>query len=148
MKTVVEIGNEMIGVTNPREMTRDEMDTFIILEMNHKTLDATAMPAVPEGFKIADARLKAVNLEASNTVLFMISTLCDCPGTVVLYCAAIAAIAKKYGTRKVTWQQFVEAFGLGFPSEKDLRRFWQGQKVASAGPGLPDNALDYVEAWT
>lgn len=149
MKTAINIGNDMITTKKVRVMTEEEsmvMISLIQMQQDLPPLDGEDKP--PLAYQIADERLAFHNVPVERRVLLMIASLCDRPGTVVLYCAAVKAIAMKVlaGEGKpVTFSHFIEAFPMGFPTEEELHRIWEAQKVHDDQPG--DNWIDRPAAW-
>jgi hypothetical protein len=144
MKTAIEIGEEILKA-EVRVMDKDEATSLAMLAL---TPSEKPLPekGVPLAVKIAQTRLAYHKVGCSPRVLLMIGILCDRPGTVMLYVAAIKALSARNGNQPVTFIQFIEGFPNGFPTEKELHRIWLGQKVTDGSPGS-DNWIDRAEAW-
>lgn len=152
MKTAVEVGNDMIGA-KLRPLTRDECKNFVLMATMREDPELPPDVPLPFGMQILQKRLAHHGVRAENRVMMLVTFLCDRPGTIVLYAAAIKAIAaKKTEPGPVTFNEFVEAFAIGFPTDEELNRIWDSQKVQHGDPGSDgvqrsDNWLDRDEAW-
>lgn len=89
-------------------------------------------------FKVEDPRL----------ILFL-AMITETPGTAVMYLAFIQYWCKQTGVQMLDLETFCERiFPMGFPSEDDLHKLWDEQKVKrEKGNGGSDNLLDYATAY-
>jgi hypothetical protein len=62
-----------------------------------------------------------------------------------MYCWYLQYESKKRNMKEISFDNFVEIFPMGFPSEDDLHRLWDAQKVHSERMSS-DNLLDYPQA--
>lgn len=99
-------------------------------------------------FDILQKRLDWAQVKASPTAVFFCAALCDRPGTLVLYAAALKALSirlNKGADEELTLRDVVTSgFPMGVPTEEEMHRIWEGQKARGE---RPDNWLDHQAAW-
>lgn len=90
---------------------------------------------------------KWANVEVSNSVLIWVCSLCGGrPGTGVMWSYTLAAIAEKRNKRTVSFEDWVEEFPFGVPTERAYRECWDSQKQ-QPGENATDNQLDTASNW-
>lgn len=142
-RTATDVGNAILAAPqHPMDNSSTETMPRLVVAGPAFKLPDTAMPLA---IQIAKTRLAAFNVPASDAAIVMIAQLCDRPGTIVLYCAALKVLADRLG-RAATVSDLCEAFPMGFPDDEALTAIWDAQKVRD-GKG-PDNWLDRAEAWS
>lgn len=152
MKTAIEVGKEVISA-EVRNMDRNEAKVLASLILMRRDFDQDKLldEAKPMAYEIAKKRLDAFGVPVEARVCLMIAALSDRPGTAVLYCAAVKAIAAGKGNGEpVSIEEFAMSFPMGFPTEGELQRIWNGQKTMrdpALGALQSDNSLDRKEAW-
>lgn len=144
MKAIT-IGDQLLTTQDVRQMTLEETKILITLVSRPDFTIPWDEGMVPQACGIARAHATVRGVEITDQNYLMIAAICDRPGTVVMYVAAMAALNAKLG-HTATLTDLCEAFPVGFPTEEALTKIWDGQKVHD-GNG-PDNWLDRDEAWT
>lgn len=86
-------------------------------------------------FTIADPNLRLFILYIAQSA-----------GGVIMYLAYLQYECKKNNVKNLDWQMFSRIFAMGFPSEEDLHKLWDSQKVPFDERGSSDNLLDYQSA--
>lgn len=87
-------------------------------------------------YKIEDPRL-----------LIFLSLIAESPGKAVMYLAYLQYWCRKSGAQVLTLEIFCESiFPWGFPSDDDMHKLWDEQKVNRDSSGS-DNLLDYATAY-
>lgn len=149
MITALKIGNEMLACSKVRIMTHEEAEIMLQLLL---LKDFTVEEGEDAGraFAMARLRLRHHKVDVHDRAILMAASLCDRPGPLMLYCAALKAIAV-YNDRQVSLDDFINSFPMGFPIEAELHRIWDMQKRSGkdrkASPMISDNWLDADEAW-
>jgi len=143
----VEVGRAMLAAPQ-HQMNEDASKVMAVLGL----MEAAGEP-LPDifremfAYKILDKRVEVHGLKVNDYLKAFIAVLCDRPGTVVLYAAALKAIQEDSAHEGETdLLKFCAAFPSGFPVESDLHKIWDAQKVHDGR--APDNWLDREEAWT
>ena len=127
-------------------MDKDTSELFITL-----TLAKNIPIDIPEGkkpflYKLMERRLEVLhNYKLDFKTLLFLSFLCKNAGTCVMYIWYLQYEANKRNIDSIDFKTFTEIFSWGFPSEDDLHRLWDSQKVLRKGMGS-DNLLDYPQA--
>ena len=76
----------------------------------------------------------------SNSALIFLDSLVDNFGTITMVCAYLQYVSHRIGKTELGIKEIgIDAFPFGFPSEEDLQKLWDEQKIDRT----PDNALDY-----
>ena len=107
------------------------------------------------GYQILKTRLEAFKKNFSPTLDIGIlpqvfcALMCDRPGTVVMWAYTLNEIFVKSG-QPVTMAALANAFPWGFPTEDEMHKAWEAQKVERPKdvPFAPDNGVDYFENWS
>lgn len=150
MKTAIEVGNDLIAARPVRGLTKPEAEVLIglsAIEVSGKALLEVLVATkqeLPTLYKIMAFRLDFHKVPYDPAAVFWLASCADRPGTAILYCAALAALADKNGGNAATLGDATQAFPSGVPDDSALQKVWLSQKR----PGyMPDNWLDYPEAW-
>ena len=98
--------------------------------------------------KLIDGRIKAsFNYEINDMRLqLFLAIISQKPGTAVMYLTYLQYWCKKRNCKEIDLEKFCEIFPIGFPSETDLQKIWDEQKVERDNWRNPDNLLDYQTA--
>lgn len=89
-------------------------------------------------YKIIDKRAQFVGLNITEAVKVILCMLCDSPGTAVMYVYALRYHQVKEQLSSIDTMQLAQVFKFGFPTEAELSRMWDLQKVQGV------NLLDQV----
>lgn len=98
--------------------------------------------------KVISARFAALGYTMDIKTKLFIAYLTGSPGMAVMYCHYLAYYCKKNNISHLNFTDFcMNVFPWGFPSEEDLSKLWDEQKVHRDidQPGT-DNLLDYFYA--
>ena len=126
----------------------NEKDSEILIKLISSKNSAYQIPEEEKPFlyKLLEKRIEAVHdFEVDVRTLIFLSCICRSAGVGVMYCWYLQYQSKKRNIRHISLETFCEIFPMGFVSEDDLGRLWDGQKVHSEGMGS-DNLLDYTQA--
>jgi hypothetical protein len=85
------------------------------------------------------------DFELDERTLLFLCCICKSAGVSVMYIWYLQYKSKKRNIKEISLESFCEIFPVGFPSEDDLHRMWDNQKVLVKGMGS-DNLLDYPYA--
>jgi len=97
-------------------------------------------------YKLMEKRIEVIHdFELDERTLVFLCCICKSAGISVMYCWYLQYESKKRNIRHISLETFCEIFPMGFPSEDDLSRLWDAQKVHSERMGS-DNLLDYPQA--
>jgi hypothetical protein len=104
---------------------------FISLTMREMQTVSEDIPEIHEqlGYKILDSRATAIGLELTQNVKYLLTMLCDRPGTIVMYAYALRYAQVSRELEKITMQQIANLFPMGFLNNDDLHTMWDLQKV-------------------
>ena len=70
-----------------------------------------------------------VGVKPDVATMLMLSVLCKGnPGNAVLWAYTMCHIAEKNGNAAVTFDDFVQAFPMGYPNARVMLACWDGQK--------------------
>lgn len=89
-------------------------------------------------YKIIDKRAQFVGLNMTEAVKVILCMLCDSPGTAVMYIYALRYSQVNAQLTSIDTLQLAQVFKLGFPTEAELSRLWDLQKVKGV------NLLDQI----
>lgn len=143
MKTAIEIGQEILAITDVAPMTENQTKIFVAAMMAER--NKTTLPQIDYlGYQILKKRLAYYQIPVTDPAILFVSSLADRPGIVVMYAAVLAAIYAKE-QKEVNIDMVATAFPVGFPKEERLHEVWEGQKIHD-GAG-PDNMLDRHHGW-
>jgi len=98
--------------------------------------------------KIIEQRFKALGYTMDIKGRIFLAYMTNSPGMAVMYCHYLAYYCKKNHILSLTFTDLcMDVFPFGFPSEEDLHKLWDEQKVhrEQDQPGT-DNLLDYFGA--
>jgi hypothetical protein len=98
--------------------------------------------------QIVTKRFEALGYTMDIKTKLFLAVLTGSPGTAVMYCHYLAYFCKTHKISHLTFSDFcMQAFPWGFPSDEDLSKLWDEQKVHRNmdQPGT-DNLLDYFYA--
>jgi hypothetical protein len=85
--------------------------------------------------------------EMTDCMQVLVGILGKNAGTCIMYLTYLQYRAKKLGVKKITAMEFAQnIFPMGVPSEEDLHKLWDSQKVKRAETMASDNLLDYQSA--
>jgi hypothetical protein len=136
---------------SPRHPMDEENSEFLI-----KLLLADREFELPEEekpflVKLIEKRLKygmTYKIKDSRLILFL-AILARNAGSAVMYMTYLQYWCKKKHVIEIDLNRFCEEiFPMGFPSEDDLHKIWDGQKVMRESSGASDNLVDYQSAMT
>ena len=136
------------------QMGKTEMRVFsIALQFEKKLLDKDPFSNVPEKelpftVQLVRKSLKGrFTFEMSDSLQVFIGMIGKSAGTCIMYLTYLQYKAKKLGVKEITATIFAkDIFPTGFPSEENLQKLWDSQKVKSEKSGGSDNLLDYQSA--
>jgi hypothetical protein len=127
------------------------MDDFTTEMLVKLTLSKNTSYAIPEGekpflYKLMEKRIEVLHdFELDERTLLFLCCICKSAGVSVMYIWYLQYKSKKRNIKEISLESFCEIFPVGFPSEDDLHRMWDNQKVFVKGMGS-DNLLDYPYA--
>jgi|688.fasta_scaffold05151_34 hypothetical protein len=127
------------------------MDDFTTEMLVKLTLSKNTSYAIPEGekpflYKLMEKRIEVLHdFELDERTLLFLCCICKSAGVSVMYIWYLQYKSKKRNIKEISLESFCEIFPVGFPSEDDLHRMWDNQKVLVKGMGS-DNLLDYPYA--
>lgn len=127
------------------------MDDFTTEMLVKLTLSKNTSYAIPEGekpflYKLMEKRIEVLHdFELDERTLLFLCCICKSAGVSVMYIWYLQYKSKKRNIKEISLESFCEIFPVGFPSEDDLHRIWDNQKVLVKGMGS-DNLLDYPYA--
>ena len=103
---------------------------------------------IPFPVKIVQNAIKTrFTFEMTNPMQVLVGILGKSAGTCIMYLTYLQYKAKKLGVKEITATIFAkDIFPSGFPSEEDLHKLWDSQKVKTEKSGGSDNLLDYQSA--
>lgn len=103
----------------------------------------------PGMMQLIEKRIKGcLTIEVIDVRLIVfLAYLCETPGKAVMYLAYLQYRCKLKGIKHPTLEQFGEMMPWGFPSNEDLKKVWDAQKVTRSGAQGSDNLLDYQTAY-
>ena len=143
----------LLDAKQVQAMTKDETMVFLQLGLMEKHLDGAKEGHLDRELREASflyqvlvKRLEVFSPKSKFTIplLSFISTICDRPGTIVMWAYTLHMMASTLPTpRTVTLEDLAKVFPMGFPTEKEYDRIWDGQK----GP-KGQNLLDLEETWS
>jgi hypothetical protein len=126
----------------------DEFTTEMLVKLH---LSKNTSYAIPEGekpflYKLMEKRIEVLHdFELDERTLLFLCCICKSAGVSVMYIWYLQYKSKKRNIKEISLESFCEIFPVGFPSEDDLHRMWDNQKVLVKGMGS-DNLLDYPYA--
>jgi hypothetical protein len=99
-------------------------------------------------YAILFSRLEQVGMidYISPELTIFISTLCDSPGTAVLWAYTLGCIVVDGEISKIGIKEWATYFPMGVPTDKGKETAWDGQKGGNIGMEI-DNWLDNMENW-
>ena len=134
------------------EKTKKEpMDDFVSEMLVKLILSKNMSYSIPEGekpflYKLMEKRISVIHdFELDERTLVFLCCICKSAGVCVMYVWYLQYESKKRNMKQISLEDFCEIFPMGFPSEDDLHRLWDSQKVLTKGMGS-DNLLDYPQA--
>lgn len=94
-------------------------------------------------YQLIEKRIKhcfSYEINDPKLILFL-CILTETPGNAIMYLTYLQYWCKKNDVKELTFHNFCsEIFPVGFPSEDDLQKLWDSQKVNVGGS---DNLLDH-----
>lgn len=127
-------------------MDKDTSELFITLTLAKNIPIDIPEDEKPFLYKLMERRLEVLhNYKLDFKTLLFLSFLCKNAGTCVMYIWFLQYEANKRNIDSIDFQTFTEIFAWGFPSENQLEKLWDSQKVNRKGLGS-DNLLDYPQA--
>lgn len=134
------------------EKTKKEpMDDFVSEMLVKLILSKNMSYSIPEGekpflYKLMEKRISVIHdFELDERTLVFLCCICKSAGVCVMYVWYLQYESKKRNMKQISLENFCEIFPMGFPSEDDLHRLWDSQKVSRKEMGS-DNLLDYTQA--
>lgn len=120
------------------EMSIKLADTLLACLLNPSNVVSSCRELA--GFKIATGWFLHLKLDVDPVVPALLAYLCDTPGKVVMYVNAIKAayLLGKLDRMPVGMEEICTLFPRGFPTEEELSRLWQLQKLSN-GSNLLDS---------
>lgn len=151
-KTKEENSVEILFASKFEELKRHPMPDEVA-----KILITLSLASIPEDdkeaneqflCKIIEKRFKALGYSMDIKARIFLAYMANSPGMAVMYCHYLAYYCKKNNVSSLTFIDLcMDVFPFGFPSEEDLHKLWDEQKVDrnQDQPGT-DNLLDYFHA--
>ena len=103
----------------------------------------------PQLFQIIEKRVEhcfTFKMTDHRAILFL-SMIAENPGAAIMYLWYIQYVCKKKGILEVDFDKLcMDVFPMGFLSQDDLHKIWDGQKVKRDKQGSSDNLVDYADA--
>lgn len=156
MSLGTEIGRVIIDETRKsgRPMTQKESETLMYTLLigrgttaeEKEEIHLKLMESIGYNIIFNRSRLHIPGQKISVLALMFLASLCDRPGTAVLYVAVLAEIANCFNDpeREITVEDIVNYFPFDVPTEDILHQAWDKQKRVRENT---DNALDHDWAW-
>jgi hypothetical protein len=128
-----------------QEMDPQTAEGFIVCSINIPgTITLDELQANPNGgvaVQIFCNRAKLIDLDMAGNAALFICSICESPGTLVMYAYALRSWQVRHQNRKITMDVIgKELFPMGFPSIQSLSHAWDSQKVGGG------NLLDRCDA--
>ena len=125
------------------EMSKFQSDLFIgiCLQRTDPEFIERARQLFSEqlAYRILVSRLDRVRDKVDEEVVMFTSVLCETPGEAVMYANTLFQAVKRKG--KLSWDDFISIFPMGFPNKEEKNKAWAQQKCHTG------NFLDTNEAW-
>jgi hypothetical protein len=132
--------------TKRHPMDKETSEIFLSLVLSQIGTFDIPENEKPFLYALMEKRISVLHdYKLDDRVLIFLSWICKSAGIGVMYCWYLQYESKKRNMKDISFDNFVEIFPMGFPSEDDLHRLWDSQKVLSKGMGS-DNLLDYPQA--
>jgi len=135
-----------------REMTSEETQVFVHLCTMDMHLDGAKGRHLDRTlreqsflYQVLVKRLEVCSPKSKFSIplLAFVSTICDRPGTIVMWAYTLHMMASQLAEpRMVKLEDLAKVFPMGFPTEEEYERVWDGQKGEK---GV--NLLDVEETW-
>lgn len=132
--------------TKKNPMDKDTSEILMKLIMSKNSSYQIPEKDKPFLYKLLEKRIEVLHsFEVDDRVLLFLCCICRSAGVGVMYCWYLQYQSKRKNTKEISLETFCEIFPMGFPSEDDLSRLWDAQKVKTKGMSS-DNLLDYPQA--
>lgn len=132
--------------TQKQPMEKDTSEILMKLILSKNSSFNIPDEEKPFVYQVLEKRIKVLHdFEVDDRVLLFLCCICRSVGVGVMYCWYMQYESKKRNIRHISLETFCEIFPMGFPSEDDLSRLWDAQKVHSERMSS-DNLLDYPQA--
>lgn len=130
-----------------KPMDNNTAKIFIELGLSRDIVFRIPDEEKPFLYKLIEKRVSLVHsFELDDRVLLFLCCICKSAGVGIMYCWYFQYQCKKRNLKKVTFENLAEIFSWGFPSENDLQKLWELQKVNRNNMDDSDNLLDYPQA--
>lgn len=100
-------------------MLSSDGDRVALMEMELKEIPI---------YKMMVLRAKALGIELERPLRIFLITVVESPGALSLYLHSLWHIAQENKSSRITLDQFLIAFGDGFPSDEAISVAWDAQK--------------------
>lgn len=141
MKNVRDIGEAMIAA-KVEQMTDDTSKMFLTCLMMQKAREE--LPGeFTQGFsyQVLSKRLAYHGVPATPYAMAFFCAQAINVGTLILYATVLKVLSERNGGQEVTIDDIAKAFPWGFPTEEEVHRIWEAQKVGR------NNMVDQEAAW-
>jgi len=131
-------------------MDKDTEDLMLRLYMAsmHGSMGEIPEKEKPFIIKMTESSLKnrfTFKIE-DNALIAFIAFNSKTAGNVIMYLTYLQYKCKKNNMKVLDFKTFCHWFPMGFPSDADLEKVWDSQKVERKETGDSDNLLDYQSA--
>lgn len=117
-------------------------------------MDAIPEKEKPQLYRIIESRTRAcftMEIKDPRVIIFLMQ-ISKNPGNAIMYLAFFQWYCYKNNKPVLTIEDICEAFPMGFPSEDDMLKVWDSQKVKKEQGhnnegNFSDNLVDYQSAY-
>jgi hypothetical protein len=134
----------------PVPMTEDQSRMFLVATINEENDPAGPEDCpeehLPKQYLIIESRLAIAGFadKCSFWVKMFLGSLCDTPGSCVIWAYALCDMIERSGLDMFTMSNLTQYFPYGFPSESCMGECWDYQKNPSSPGG---NMYDNEKSW-
>jgi hypothetical protein len=137
-----------------RQMTKDEQEIMVkvmLAENEGKGDELLNIPKeeIPTSVGFIRKSLKGrFTFEMNDAAQLMLAQIVKSFGEGIMYLTYLQYQAKKLNKRKLTVNDLATIFPMGFPTDGELHKIWDSQKVKRSDGNIngSDNLLDYQTA--
>lgn len=131
----------------PQPLSENQSEILQHLMLFKRSPQTKPIENKPPLFQMIEKRIQNLHTYLIDIpAMFYLTTIVKKPGDVIMYCWYFQYLSKKRNIKEFTIDEIVNIFPMGFPSENELKKVWDIQKVERPSMEYSDNLLDYKEA--
>lgn len=131
----------------PVPLTDSQSEVLINLILDKEKINAIEIEEKPFLYQLLEKRIEKLhNYKIEVSAMIYLTSILKSPGNVVMYCWYLQYQSKIKNIKTFTIDDLVNIFPIGFPSNDELKKVWDMQKIIRPSMEYSDNLLDYKEA--